>query len=67
MKQVLEHTPDPRRALAEVHRLLRPEGALFVAIPDARYQKRGAILRAAASTCRSVAAPSTAPTTNPAR
>lgn len=39
MKHVLEHTPDPRRALAEVRRVLRARGALFIAIPDARYNK----------------------------
>jgi ubiquinone/menaquinone biosynthesis C-methylase UbiE len=39
MKHVLEHTPEPRRALAEARRVLRPGGALFIAIPDARYHK----------------------------
>ncbi|MEZ5460143.1 MAG: methyltransferase domain-containing protein [Steroidobacteraceae bacterium] len=38
MKHVLEHTPDPRRALAEVHRVLH-DSALLIAIPDARYHK----------------------------
>jgi SAM-dependent methyltransferase len=36
MKHVLEHMPDPRRTLAEVHRVLRLGGALFIAIPDAQ-------------------------------
>jgi SAM-dependent methyltransferase len=36
---VLEHTPDPRAALAEVRRLLRPGGALFIAVPHAGYRK----------------------------
>jgi SAM-dependent methyltransferase len=39
MKHVLEHTPDPRRALAEVSRVLRPDGALFIAVPHAGYRK----------------------------
>jgi SAM-dependent methyltransferase len=39
MKHVLEHTSDPRAALADVRRVLRPGGALFIAVPDARYGK----------------------------
>jgi SAM-dependent methyltransferase len=39
MKHVLEHTPDPRRALAEVRRVLRPGGGLFIAIPHGDYHK----------------------------
>lgn len=39
MKHVLEHTADPRSALAEARRVLRTGGALFIAIPDARYRK----------------------------
>ncbi len=39
MKHVLEHTPDPRQALAEVQRVLRRGGALFIAVPHAGYRK----------------------------
>jgi SAM-dependent methyltransferase len=39
MKHVLEHTPDPRAALAEVQRVLRRGGALFIAVPHAGYRK----------------------------
>jgi SAM-dependent methyltransferase len=31
---VLEHIPDPQTALAGLHRLLRPEGYLFVEVPN---------------------------------
>jgi SAM-dependent methyltransferase len=31
---VLEHLPDPRRTLAEIHRILKPSGRLIVAVPN---------------------------------
>lgn len=39
IKHVLEHTAQPRQALAEVRRVLRPGGAVFIAVPDAGYWK----------------------------
>jgi SAM-dependent methyltransferase len=39
MKHVLEHTPDPRAAVREVRRVLRPGGGLFIAIPHGGYGK----------------------------
>jgi SAM-dependent methyltransferase len=39
MKHVLEHTPDPRAALAEVWRVLANGGGLFIAVPHGGYNK----------------------------
>lgn len=36
MADVLEHTPDPRRFLSQAAAVLRPGGALFVAVPNHR-------------------------------
>jgi glycosyltransferase involved in cell wall biosynthesis/SAM-dependent methyltransferase len=37
MSEVLEHVADDRRALAEVHRVLRPGGVLAISVPHACY------------------------------
>jgi SAM-dependent methyltransferase len=39
MKHVLEHTPRPREALAEIRRVLRPCGGVYLAVPHAGYAK----------------------------
>lgn len=39
MKHVLEHTPQPQVALGEVHRVLRPGGAVVIAVPNVDYWK----------------------------
>lgn len=39
MKHVLEHTPDPARALAEIRRVLTPKGVALIAVPDVGYWK----------------------------
>ena len=37
VSHILEHLPDPIKALKEFYRILRPGGALYLAIPDKRY------------------------------
>jgi SAM-dependent methyltransferase len=39
MKHVLEHTPTPQTALAEVRRILSPGGAVLIALPNLMYWK----------------------------
>ena len=39
MKHVLEHTHDPRAALREVRRVLKPNGGVFIAVPHGGYNK----------------------------
>jgi len=39
MKHVLEHTPDPRTALREIRRVMRPGAGFFIAVPHAGYRK----------------------------
>jgi SAM-dependent methyltransferase len=34
LNEVLEHVPDDRRALAEIHRILKPNGLLFIFSPN---------------------------------
>lgn len=39
LKHVLEHTPAPRRAMAELRRVLTPRGLALIAVPDLDYWK----------------------------
>lgn len=39
LKHVFEHTSEPRRALAELRRVLVPGGALFLAVPNLEYRR----------------------------
>lgn len=38
--EMLEHTPEPERAISELHRILKPGGRLIVSIPDEKRIKR---------------------------
>jgi SAM-dependent methyltransferase len=42
--EVFEHLFDPRGAAAEIHRIVRPGGALFATVPNAAYWRRRAEL-----------------------
>lgn len=39
LKHVFEHTPEPRSTLRELRRVLRPDGAALLAVPNAEYSK----------------------------
>ena len=46
MKHVLEHTPEPRAALREIHRVTAPGACLMIAVPNLHYVKgRFAVLK----------------------
>jgi SAM-dependent methyltransferase len=44
LKHVFEHTWEPRKALAEIRRVLEPDGLVFFDLPNAEYHK-AALLR----------------------
>lgn len=37
MTDVFEHLPEPGEVLTEVHRILKPDGILFIKVPNARF------------------------------
>ncbi|MFQ5527026.1 MAG: class I SAM-dependent methyltransferase [Thermoanaerobaculia bacterium] len=39
LKHVFEHTPEPRAALRELRRVVKPGGAIFIAVPNVEYFK----------------------------
>ena len=43
-RQVLEHVPDPGRMVADMAAALRPDGALYLEVPSARYIREQAAL-----------------------
>lgn len=45
IKHALEHVTEPLKALAEIHRVLRPGGVALVVVPDAAYWKISVIPR----------------------
>lgn len=39
LKHVVEHTPDPKKAMSELRRVLTPRGLALIAVPDLAYWK----------------------------
>ncbi len=42
---VLEHLPDPREEVKEIHRVLRPGGFVVIRVPNTNFQRLKALLR----------------------